>query len=55
VLLLLLLLPRLQELDSMQRLELVHLQHFLEGSALPGKYVPLRDSTFRRKRELLGL
>jgi hypothetical protein len=51
----LLLLPCLQELDSMQRVELVHLQHFLEGSALPGKYVPLRDSTFRRKRELLGL
>jgi hypothetical protein len=45
----------LQELDSMQRVELLHLQHFLEGAALPGKYVPLRDSTFKRKRELLGL
>ncbi|KAF6250675.1 hypothetical protein COO60DRAFT_760242 [Scenedesmus sp. NREL 46B-D3] len=44
-----------QELDSMQRVELVHLQHYLEGAAAPGKYTPLRDSTFRRKRELLGL
>lgn len=44
-----------QELDGMQRLEALHLQHFLEGSALPGKYMPLRDSTFKRKRELLGL
>eukprot|EP00878_Enallax_costatus_P035237 GHUV01039250.1.p1 GENE.GHUV01039250.1~~GHUV01039250.1.p1 ORF type:complete len:271 (+),score=92.67 GHUV01039250.1:617-1429(+) len=44
-----------QDLDSMHRLEVVHLENFLEGQAQAGKYVPLRDSTFRRKRELLGL
>lgn len=45
----------LQDLDSLHRLEVVHLENFLEGQAQAGKYVPLRDSTFRRKRELLGL
>ena len=41
------------ELDSMHRLEVVHLEHFLEGQVLAGKFVPLRDSNFARKKDML--
>eukprot|EP00877_Chromochloris_zofingiensis_P002483 jgi/Chrzof1/12235/Cz06g26160.t1 len=43
----------MQELDTMDRLEVVHLDNFLNSQSLSGVYVPLRDSTFRRKREIL--
>lgn len=45
----------LQDLDSVHRLEVVHLERFLDGQAQAGKYVPLRDSTLSSKRELLDL
>lgn len=44
-----------QELDSMHRQEVAHLENWLEGQAAAGKYSPLRDSTFKRRRDLLGL
>eukprot|EP00879_Flechtneria_rotunda_P018572 GHRR01019488.1.p1 GENE.GHRR01019488.1~~GHRR01019488.1.p1 ORF type:complete len:319 (+),score=95.94 GHRR01019488.1:970-1926(+) len=45
---------RVQELDAMHRLESVHLGAFLDGGQA-GKYAPLRDTTIKKKRELLGL
>mmetsp|Transcript_15962 Transcript_15962/g.28660 ORF Transcript_15962/g.28660 Transcript_15962/m.28660 type:complete len:369 (-) Transcript_15962:795-1901(-) len=38
------------ELESLHRLEIVHLENFLDAQALAGKTVPLKDG-FRRKRE----
>lgn len=46
----------LQEVDAMHRVEMLHLQAYAEsGQAGSSPYVPLRDSKFKRKRELLGL
>jgi hypothetical protein len=52
--LLLLLLP--QEVDGLHRLELLHLQAYLDiAQALVSPYTPLRDTNLKRKSELLGL
>lgn len=43
-----------QEFDGMHRLEMLHLQAYLDNNqALVSPYEPLRDTNLRRKRELL--
>lgn len=51
-----LLLLLLQEVDGLHRLELLHLQAYLDSAqAVVSPYTPLRDTNLKRKRELLGL
>jgi hypothetical protein len=46
----------LQEVDGLHRLELLHLQAYLDSSqALVTPYTPLRELNLKRKREQLGL
>lgn len=46
----------LQEVDGLHRLELLHLQAYLDSSqALVTPYTPLRESNLKHKREQLGL
>lgn len=46
----------LQEVDGLHRLELLHMQAYLDSSqALVAAYTPLRDTNLKRKRQLLGL
>ena len=42
------------ELDMAHRLEIVQLESFVESHAMAGKHLPLRESTFRRRKELLA-
>lgn len=44
--------PSLQELENLHKLEVVHLENFLDGQVAAGKAVPLKDG-FKRKRETL--
>jgi hypothetical protein len=41
------------ELDTLHRQEMTHLEQSLAGASPAGKFVPLRDASFRRKREML--
>ena len=46
----------MQEFDGMHRLEVLHLQAYLDSSqALVSPYQPLRDTNLKRKREVLGM
>lgn len=42
----------LQELENLHKLEIVHLENFLDGQVQAGKAMPLKDG-YRRKREQL--
>ena len=42
------------ELDMAHRLEIVQLESFVESHAMAGKHLPLRESTFRRRKELMA-
>lgn len=41
-----------QELENLHKLEIVHLENFLDGQVQAGKAMPLKDG-YRRKREQL--
>ena len=45
-------LPLAQELENLHKLEVVHLENFLDGQVQAGKAVPLKNG-FRRKKEAL--